>query len=85
MTFEAIHCFDRATVRFAIHPKSGAPRILGEITEDALRAIFHARGGVEELLLACELNFGTIEAKALEHYATFPTSPIYLAAADFFS
>ncbi len=83
MTVEAIYCFDRATVRFALYPNGERTRVLGEITEDALRALFHARGGAEGLLQACELNFSQIETRALEQYAGFPMAPIFLRAADF--
>ncbi|RYF72793.1 MAG: hypothetical protein EOO22_10130 [Comamonadaceae bacterium] len=85
MSFEAIHCFDRATVRFAIYPDGhDGPRILVEIGESALRDLFGARGGPADLLAACELHFPLIEAKALELYAAAPGCPLVLHSADFY-
>ena len=67
MSCEAIYCSDRATVRFAIYPDGfDGPRILAEISEDALRDLFGAHAGSDSLLQACQLHFGLIEAVALE-------------------
>ncbi|HEY4080410.1 MAG TPA: hypothetical protein VGM81_06925 [Burkholderiaceae bacterium] len=84
MTCEAIHCFDTATVRFAIYPDGfDGPRILAEIEEDALRDLFGARGGGNTLVEACKLHFSLIEARAIERYRAVPSRPVMLAIADF--
>ena len=69
MRCEAIHCFDRATVQFAIYPDGlDGARILAEISEDALRDVFGASGGGDSLLQACNNYFTAIGAKALDVY-----------------
>lgn len=84
MKCEAIHCFDRATVRFAIYPEGlDGPRILVEISEDALRDIFGARGGPESLLAACQANFEVIETVAVDRHHLRPGAGICLEIADF--
>ena len=46
MNCDAIYCFDRASVLFAIYPEGRAgPRVVAQISEDALRDIFDAHGG----------------------------------------
>jgi hypothetical protein len=84
MTCEAIHCFDTATVRFAIYPDGfDGPRILAEIDEDALRDLFGARGGGNSLVDACKLHFSLIEARAVQRYRAAPSKPVTLAIVDF--
>ncbi|WP_162566784.1 hypothetical protein [Variovorax sp. SRS16] len=84
MTCEAIHCFDTATVRFAIYPDGfDGPRIIAEISEDALRDLFGARGGGNSLVDACKLHFSLIEARAVERYRSAPSRPVVLAITDF--
>ena len=84
MSCEAIHCFDRATVRFAIYPDEfDGPRVLAEIAEDALRDVFGARHGGDSLVAACQMHFGLIELVALKRYRTVPDLPILLQTADF--
>jgi len=84
MRCEAIHCFDKGTVRFAIYPEGmDGPRILAEISEDALRDLFGARGAGESLVQACELHFGAIEPRALQCYHDHPRQPVMLQSEDF--
>ncbi|MEJ8827261.1 hypothetical protein WKW80_35670 [Variovorax humicola] len=84
MICEAVHCFDRATVRFAIYPDGlDGARILGEITEDALRDLFGARGGPDSLLEACERHFELIAAIALEQHRLKPRQSTKLETMDF--
>ncbi|MDM0000692.1 hypothetical protein QTI24_18905 [Variovorax sp. J22P240] len=84
MKCEAIHCFDRATVRFAFYPESfDGPRILGEIAADALQDLFGAEGGPESLLEACQANFDVIEAMAVERYSRSPGHAVFLETDDF--
>ena len=86
MNCEAIHCFDTATVRFAIYPDGfDGPRILAEITENALRDVFGARSGPDSLLKACERHFALISATALERYRLKPTQAVELETRDFAS
>ncbi|MBU1357969.1 MAG: hypothetical protein KKC79_05955 [Gammaproteobacteria bacterium] len=86
MNREAIYCFDTATVRFALYPSGPTgPRIIGQITEDALRDLFGARGGGDSLVAACRSNFDAIEAKALERYRAAPSSMVTLTTKDFAS
>jgi hypothetical protein len=84
MTCEAIHCFDRATVRFAIYPDGyDGARIIAEISENALRDVFGASGGGDSLVRACNNHFGVIGAKALEAYRATSQVPIVLGTLDF--
>lgn len=84
MTSEAIYCFDRAVVRFAIYPEGPkGRRILAEISEDALRDIFGACEGGESLVQAAQDNFDLIEATALLRHRDDPSKPIALEIADF--
>jgi hypothetical protein len=86
MTCEAIYCFDMATVRFAIYPDGlDGPRILAEISEDALRDLFGARGGGDSLVRACQTHFNVIETTALARHRAAPLKPITLNTRDFAS
>lgn len=84
MSCEAIYCFDRRAVRFAIYPDGfDGPRVLAEITEDALRALFGAREGEASVLEACRSNFDVIQMVAVAEHRASPGSPVALDAADF--
>jgi hypothetical protein len=84
MRCEAIHCFERQSVRFAMYPGGlDGPRVLAEICEGALRDLFGAQGGPDTLLEACALHFDIIEAIALERYGRKPYTGVYLRTADF--
>lgn len=84
MTSDAIYCFDRASVLFAIHPEgTGGPRVVAEITEDALRDIFGARGGGDSLVEACREHADRIEDAAMRHYRRDPEKPVLLKTGDF--
>lgn len=84
MKCEAIHCFDKASVRFAIYPDGlDGPRILAEISEDALRDLFGGRGRGDSLVHACQLHFDVIEAKALLRHRVEPSKPVKLDTRDF--
>ncbi|MDM0035691.1 hypothetical protein QTI33_26395 [Variovorax sp. J22P271] len=83
-TCEAVYCFDRATVRFAMYPEGlEGPRVLAEISEDALRDVFGARDGPDSLLEACEANFDAIEKVAAQRRRRRPEAPIELEIMDF--
>ena len=83
MNGEAIYLFDRAAVRFAFYPEGiDGPRVLGEVSEDALRAVIGARGGVNTLLQAFHSNCELIERVAAEIHRSLPTRAIHLTAAD---
>ncbi|MEJ8827004.1 hypothetical protein WKW80_34250 [Variovorax humicola] len=84
MDCDAIYCFDRGSVLFALYPRgSDGPRVVAEISEDALRDLFGARGGGDSLVEACRDNFGQIEKVALLHYRRHPAKPVLLATGDF--
>lgn len=84
MSRDAIYCFDRASVLFAIYPDGmSGPRVLAEVTEDALRDLFGADDGAEGLLQACLDHFDTIEKVAKAHYRLKPASPVQLSTQDF--
>ncbi len=84
MRCEAIHCFDRATVQFAIYPDGlDGARIIAEISENALRDVFGASGGGDSLLQACNNHFTAIGAKALDAYRADSQGPISLDTSDF--
>ncbi|MDM0029071.1 hypothetical protein [Variovorax saccharolyticus] len=71
-------------MRFAIYPAGlDGPRVLAEISEDALRDQFGATGGPETLLEACQANFELIEEIAVERHRRHPACPIQLEIADF--
>lgn len=83
MRCEALHCFDRATVQFAVYPDGGdGPRVLAEVSEDALRDVFGARGGPQSLVQACEQNFETLEKIVVRRFRDDPSKPIRLSAND---
>ena len=83
MKCEAIHCYDRGTVRFAVYPDGmDGPRVLAEVSEDALRDVLGASGGPESLLLACELNFPVLEEQAVRRFREDPRRAIYLETRD---
>lgn len=84
MTSDASYCFDLASVLFAIYPKGSAgPRIVAEISEDALRDVFGAQGGGDSLVAACCEHFDQIKAAALDHYRRGPEKPVVLETGDF--
>jgi hypothetical protein len=81
---DEIYCFDRASVLFAIHPQgSGGPRVVAEISEDALRDVFGAQGGGDSLVEACQTHFDRIEEAALRHQREDPEKPVMLGIGDF--
>jgi len=84
MVCDAIHCFDRGSVLFALHPRgSDGPRVVAEISEDALRDFFGACGGAESLVEACVGHLDQIEAAALRRYRSAPSKPVVLGNCDF--
>jgi hypothetical protein len=84
MTSDAIYCFDRGSVRFAIYPQGrDGPRVVAEISEDALRDVFGARGGGDSLVEACVENFERIEKVALQHHRAHGAEPMMLEISDF--
>lgn len=84
MDCDAIYCFDRASVLFAIYPEGGkGPRIVAEISEDALRDVFGAHGAGDSLVEACQSHCDVIEEAALRHYRQNPKAPVLLATRDF--
>lgn len=84
MTCEAVHCFDKATVRFAMYPDGpDGTRVLAEISEDALRDVFGACGDGSSLVAACKTHFDLIEACALMHFRRNPLGSLDLGVDDF--
>ena len=84
MTCEAVHCFDKASVRFAIYPDGhDGPRLLAEISEDALRDVFGARGNGDSLVAACKAHVDVIEACAVALYRRQPQGMLNLGTDDF--
>ena len=85
MKCEAIHCYDRGTVRFAVYPDGmDGPRVLAEICEDALRDVLGASGGPESLLLACEENYAVLEEQVVRRFREDPRRAIFLETRDLF-
>ena len=83
MTSDAIYCFDRASVLFAIHPEGdGGPRVVAETTEDTLRDIFGAQGGGDGLVFAWREHADRIEEAAMRHSRRDP-EPVALQTVDF--
>lgn len=84
MSGDAIYCFDRACVLFAIYPEGKAgPRVVAEISEDALRDEFGAQGGGDSLVDACRSHFDVIEAVALRRYREDPVKAVLVEVGDF--
>ena len=84
MTDDAIYCFDRASVLFAIYPQRLRNfRLVCEISEDALRDIFGARGGSESLVEACKSHRDLIQAAASRRYHQDSSRPVKLESCDF--
>ncbi|RZL96197.1 MAG: hypothetical protein EOP82_01110 [Variovorax sp.] len=84
MARDAIYCFDRARVLFAIHPNGCAGRrVVGRNLGDALRDIFGAQGGGSSLVEACWNHFELIEEAALQHCRHEPGKPVMLVTRDF--
>lgn len=84
MTCEAVYCFDKASVRFAVYPDGlDGPRVLAEISEDALRDVFGARGAGDSLVQACKTHFDTIEACAVSRFRSDPQGRLDLVTDDF--
>lgn len=84
MSPDATYCFDRAIVLLAIYPDgTSGPRVVAQITEDALRDVFGAQDGAEGLVQACLDHIEAIEKVAKEHYLRKPTSPVELSTNDF--
>lgn len=83
MRCEAVHCFDRATVQFFVYPDGpDGPRVLAEISEDALRDVFGVRGGPESLVQACEAHYLLLEEAVTRRFREHPGKPILLSWAD---
>jgi hypothetical protein len=81
---DAIYCFDRASVLFAIYPSGRPqPRVLAEISEDALRDVFGAHGGGDSLVEACRDHADLIEQAALQRWRHDPGEPVRLGIEDF--
>ena len=59
------------------------PRILAEISEDALRDLFGGHGRGDSLVQACQIHFDAIEAKALMRHRVEPFKPVKLDTRDF--
>lgn len=79
---ESVSTRDTAGVRFAICPEGwDGPRILAEISANALRDVFGARGGVQGLLAAWEEHFAIIDAQAVRDYRDGRTKAVRLEAA----
>lgn len=83
-TSDVIYCFDRGCVLFAIHPEGASgPREIAEISEEALRDVFGARGDGESLAEACRTHMDSIAEAALLHWRGRPGAPVELGTADF--
>jgi hypothetical protein len=84
MRFEGIYCFDRGVVRFAIFPPgAGGPRVLADISEEALAEIFKVRGGGDACLQGCAANFAVIATAATEKWTAYPGAEVRLEPQDF--
>ena len=83
MKCEAVHCFDRATVRFAVYPEGTAgPRVLAEISEDTLRSAFGVQGGPDSLVEACAQNYPLLEEMVVRRFNKDPSQLILLSWPD---
>ena len=82
---EASYCLDKAAVRYLIYPEgSGRPAERAYISEQALRDVFGARGGVRSLIEACERGYAIIRAAAVAQYRARPAgAEVFLVTEDF--
>jgi hypothetical protein len=72
-------------VRFAIYPQDlDGPRVLAEISENALEELFGADKHPKSWVSACCVHFDFIKEVALQRYRYFPEVPICLRTVDFF-
>lgn len=79
MPTEAIYLPERRTVRFAIYPGGHeGPRILAEITGQALTECYEAQDSAQELIKAYQTHFAAIQTMALSMYAQSPATPVEL-------
>jgi len=84
MENDVLYCFDRGCVLFSFHPQGEAgPREIAEISEEALRDVFGARGGGDSLAEACCLHRDSILEAALNRWRLHPGAPVELTTADF--
>jgi hypothetical protein len=84
MRFEGIYCFDRGVVRFAIFPTgANGPRVLADISEEALTDVFKVKGGGDSWLQGCAANFEVIAAAAIKKWTDDPHTELRLEPPDF--
>ncbi|RZI60307.1 MAG: hypothetical protein EOP14_01730 [Pseudomonas sp.] len=85
MIAEAVYLQASQTVRFAIYPQDiDGPRVLAEISENALEELFGADKHPKSWVSTCCVHFDFIKEVALQHYRSFPHLPISLRTIDFF-
>lgn len=85
MIAEAVYLQASQTVRFAIYPQDfDGPRVLAEISENALEELFGANNHPKSWVSTCCVHFDFIEEVALQRYRAFPHLPICLRTTDFF-
>jgi hypothetical protein len=84
MTVHAPHRFDAASLLFHIFPEGfDGPRVLAEISEEALQVVFGAHGDPGSLIEALALNLRVIETEALGRHRATPSVPVRLVSSDF--
>jgi hypothetical protein len=83
MPTEAIYLFARKTVRFAIYPDGlEGPRILAEVSEDALKKYCCASNSEIEIVASYRANYIKIHMLALEKYKRSPSTFILVDEED---
>ncbi len=82
---DASYCLDKAAVRYLFYPEgSERPPARAYISEQALRDVFGARGGVRSLIEACERGYAVIRATAVAQYRARPIgAEVFLVTEDF--
>lgn len=83
MPTEAIYLSAHKTVRFAIYPDGlEGPRILAEVSEDALKKYCGAADSENEMVASYRANFSKIQMLALEKYTRSPSTFILVDEED---
>jgi hypothetical protein len=84
MVAEAVYIGLSSSVRFAIYPEGlDGPRILVEISAQALETLFGADHFPESHVAACCLHFHRIQQVAVRHHQSNPLEAVMLEAKDF--
>ncbi len=84
MACEATYLDETATVKFAVYPDGfDGPRILAEISADALRTRFCGHGQGSDMVLTYLHHSDMIDDQAVRRFRGAPSQPVLLDSHDF--